>query len=155
MATFRPATESDLAAIYELWYRSKASWGYDEAFMQRVGSSVAFDKNYIENWPVYVCEVNGKLAGFYGFREIQSEIFLDDMFLEPEYIGKGLGRSLWDHALQTARECGYQQFLIESDPNAEQFYLKMGAKRIGDIESPSSGRTLPLMRYELWDEAAL
>jgi hypothetical protein len=35
---------------------------------------------------------------------------------------------------------------IQSEPNAEGFYVKMGARRIGSVESSvMKGRLLPLM----------
>ncbi len=115
--------------------------------MTRVAAGTVFDEDYVTNNPVFVIEREGRLVAFYGFRNIDDRVFLDDMFVTPELAGTGLGRLLWDHALVTARERGYDHFLIESDPNAEAFYLRLGAQRIGDIISPSSGRTLPLLRF--------
>ena len=41
---------------------------------------------------------------------------------------------------------------FESDPNAEAFYLAMGAVRTGSVESTiTPGRFLPLMRFSLKD----
>jgi hypothetical protein len=44
-----------------------------------------------------------------------------------------------------AAELRFETLLIESDPNAEGFYLAMGATRIDERRS-ASGRTLPLLR---------
>jgi hypothetical protein len=50
------------------------------------------------------------------------------------------------HMLEEARRFGYPTVRIQSDPNAEGFYAKMGARRIGFVESTvSQGRVLPLM----------
>jgi len=70
---------------------------------------------------------------------------IEDLWLYPRLIGRGIGRRLFEHALLTARELGFESLLIESDPNAEGFYLAMGAMRVGERRSPS-GRTLPLLR---------
>ena len=104
---------------------------------------------YIADWPVYLAEQDGEIAGFYGFRRNQNEIFLHDLFIEPKWIGKGVGTQLWNHAMQTARENGWEKFLIESDPFAEPFYIKLGATRIGEIISPGSSRALPLLEFKL------
>jgi len=69
------------------------------------------------------------------------------MWVTPTAIGSGLGRMLWSHAVETARANGYTAFSIESDPNAEGFYLRHGAKRVGEIVSAATGRVLPLMSY--------
>jgi ribosomal protein S18 acetylase RimI-like enzyme len=105
--------------------------------------------DYIVNWPVYVIELQGKLRGFYGLRSVEDELFLFDLWVAPEVIGQGLGRRLWRHLVKTARSKGDKYFLIESDPNAESFYLRMGARRVGAVEAPPFGRMLPLLRYDL------
>jgi hypothetical protein len=45
---------------------------------------------------------------------------------------------------------GYAQMTWESDPHAEGFYLRMGALRVGEVESTvKPGRFLPKMKYLL------
>ena len=49
-----------------------------------------------------------------------------------------------------ANELGLKSFMIDSDPNVKGYYLKMGAKLIG--ETPSTvfkGRLLPLLKYDV------
>ena len=65
-------------------------------------------------------------------------------------MGRGFGRRLFLRAAHVAREWGLGVMEFESDPYAEPFYLRLGAKRVA--MSPSSlvpGRSLPLMRYRL------
>ena len=141
----RRAAPADVVMLTALSLTSKAYWGYDAAFMTRVASSFEVTPDYVTRWPVYVLMDGDEAAGFYGFRAVGDETFLYDMWLKPAYIGRGLGRMLWRHALQTAREAGYDRFKIESDPNAERFYIRMGASRVGEITSKDSGRVLPLL----------
>ncbi len=147
--SLRRATVGDVSALTELSLRSKAHWGYDAAFMEMIRPSFIISAHYIQNWPVYLIEKGSKPIAFYGFRRIDDEMFLADMFVDPVHIERGIGKRLWDHALQTARAEGYSTFLIESDPNAEGFYTHMGATRIGDTRSPASGRVLPLMKVTI------
>lgn len=52
--------------------------------------------------------------------------------------------------MEVARALGLSSLLIDADPNAEGFYLRMGAERVGEVPSGSiSGRMLPLLRYGL------
>jgi GNAT superfamily N-acetyltransferase len=115
--------------------------------MERVRPALTPSQEYIRDWPVYVAEHEGTIVGFYGFRSDEGRIFMHDLFVEPSHIGRGIGAKLWDHALQTARERGYEEFFIESDPYAEPFYLRIGARRVGETLSPETGRVLPLLRY--------
>jgi GNAT superfamily N-acetyltransferase len=145
----RRADLSDADTLTALCMKSKAHWGYDAAFMAKIESSFVITADYILNWPVYVLVEGSAAIGFYGFRDIDNQPFLCDIWLEPSYIGNGLGKLLWQHAMETARGAGYDHFFIESDPNAEGFYLRMGAKCIGTIKSEATGRTLPLLEMQV------
>jgi GNAT superfamily N-acetyltransferase len=145
----RRAEPADANTLTTLCMKSKAHWGYDAAFMAKIESSFVITADYILNWPVYVLLEGSTAIGFYGFRDVDNQPFLCDIWLVPSHIGKGLGKLLWLHALETARSAGYDHFLIESDPNAEGFYLGMGANCIGSIKSEASGRTLPLLEMQV------
>ncbi|MDQ3634639.1 MAG: GNAT family N-acetyltransferase, partial [Acidobacteriota bacterium] len=69
----------------------------------------------------------------------------------PANIGSGIGRKLFAHALEKSASLNAKKLNIKSDPNAEGFYKKMGAKRIGDVVSEIEGneRILPLMQLIL------
>lgn len=94
-------------------------------------------------------ESDNNIVAFYSFTI--NERKLDTLFIDPNYIGKGLGRTIWDHLLNKTKELGINEFTLDSEPNAEGFYLKMGAKNIGS--TPSSvfpDRHLPLMKVKVF-----
>ena len=66
-------------------------------------------------------------------------------------MGRGVGRSLFLHALERTRALGFRALEIESDPNAEGFYLRLGAHRVGvnvhRVEQHQ--RELPVLIYEI------
>ena len=144
----RPASPSEAEAISALAYRSKAYWGYDQAFLDRVRNQLTVRSERIRDGHVIVAERGGELLGFYQLGGEPPDGELMDLFIEPGAIGTGLGRRLWEHAVQSARERGYRSLSLESDPNAEPFYLHMGATRIGEREV-SPGRRLPVMLISL------
>jgi GNAT superfamily N-acetyltransferase len=145
--SIRRATASDVDSLTELAVRSKASWGYTDGFMAHVTAALVVSAEYVETNPVYILLRHDTILGFFGFAHEKNEIVLNDFWIEPGRIGTGLGRVMWRYALEQARANGYGDFIIHSDPNAEGFYLRMGAKRIGSRIAPESGRTLPLLRY--------
>jgi GNAT superfamily N-acetyltransferase len=148
--TIRRARADDAPALERLAVASKRHWGYDAAFMERVRPALVPPREYLGNDLVFVAETSdGAAVGFYGFKRREGEVFLEDMWVEPGRIGTGLGRMLWNHAVETARSAGYRSFEIESDPNAEPFYLHCGAQRAGEMISPATGRVVPLLRFEL------
>ena len=148
--TIRRARGADRDVLAALAFRSKAHWGYDDAFMERSRGVLTPTQEYLANDPVYVAENDaGAIVGFYGFVREGRELWLNDLWVEPAAIGTGAGRALFAHAVATARAAGDAAFFIESDPNAEGFYLAMGAARTGERVAAVTGRVLPVLRYEL------
>jgi GNAT superfamily N-acetyltransferase len=146
----RRATALDALSLANLSFRSKAYWGYDAAFMERIRPVLEPQPEYLQTSPVFVLERNSsEPIAFYGFKTIEGNVFLHDFFVAPEMIGRGIGSRLWNLALETAREQQYKSFLIESDPFAKGFYQHMGAYQVGEIKTIGTGRMLPLLRYNL------
>lgn len=146
----RPARTDEAEALTDLSLRAKAVWGYDAGFLARCRAVMTVKAANIESRPHVVAELDGRLAGFYGFEPEAAGIGLDYLFVEPDLIGRGVGRALWNHAVATARRLGQGALVVVSDPNAEGFYLRMGCSRIGTRPSElESGRQLPLLRFML------
>jgi N-acetylglutamate synthase-like GNAT family acetyltransferase len=77
---------------------------------------------------------------------------VEHMWMRPEHMGTGVGRALFTHAKKRAQERGANVLELSADPNAEGFYARMGAKRIGDVSGGMRGhesRVLPRMRINL------
>jgi GNAT superfamily N-acetyltransferase len=143
----RPARAGEADLLTDLSLRSKAVWNYDAKFMAKCRAVMRVKVENIERRPHFVAELGGGIAGFYGFEPEDGGVGLDYMFVEPALIGRGVGRSLWNHAVEQARRLGHANLIVVSDPNAEGFYLRMGARRIGARPSElEPGRNLPLLR---------
>jgi GNAT superfamily N-acetyltransferase len=141
----RRATGGEADALSALALRSKAHWGYDQRFLERVRPQLTFTEADLADSPVYVLTVDGEALGVYRLGGSPPVGELEDLWLDPSLIGGGHGRRLFEHALYEAKEIGFESLLIEADPNAEGFYAAMGASPIG-TRLAASGRTLPLLR---------
>ena len=151
----RQALPSEVEHLSELAFRSKLYWGYSDQFMQACLEELTLDQRYIKSNPTFVIEVEGNTIGFYSLEHISaSEAELSYLFVEPTFIGKGYGRKLMVHAQHKARDLGYNQIIIQGDPNAEQFYRAAGGSVVGTRKSTSiSDRELPLFRINLGEVA--
>jgi GNAT superfamily N-acetyltransferase len=130
--------------------RSKAFWGYNDAFMDACRASLTVTQKKITSHHVYLAREGPSVAGFYSLISEGETGVLDHMFVDPPFIDKGVGRFLWDHMTALARKLAIREISVDADPNAEGFYLKMGASRIGEAESSAiPGRMLPLMKVIL------
>lgn len=148
----RRARQDEGRLLTELSLRSKAVWGYDPAFLARCRLVMQVKTEALRSQPHYVAEEteDGRILGFYGFEPVEGGIGLDYLFVEPDAIGRGIGTALWNHAVVTARGLRHRQLIVVADPNAEGFYLRMGARLVGaqgsDLEP---GRLLPVLRFPL------
>ena len=146
----RAARPDEAAAITDLALRSKRLWRYDEAFMTAMTPVMSITPSDIEAAHVEVLESEGRLLGFLRLEWQEDHAWLEDLFIDPELVGQGHGRRLFEHAAAISHERGYEVMRFESDPNAEVFYLRRGAVRIG--MSPNTavpGRSVPLMELRL------
>ncbi|MBV2154046.1 GNAT family N-acetyltransferase [Kitasatospora sp. SUK 42] len=146
----RPARPDEAELLTGIALRAKAYWGYDEAFMAACREELTLDAAAIERASTAVAEDDGRVLGFAALTGAPPSGALAMLFVEPELIGRGIGRALFEHVRGQARALGLRSLTIDSDPNAEPFYLAMGATRVGSTPSGSiPGRELPLMELVL------
>ncbi|MBV6698540.1 GNAT family N-acetyltransferase [Kitasatospora aureofaciens] len=146
----RSARPEEAGLLTGIALRSKAYWGYDEAFMAACRDELTLDAAAIERAWAVVAEDGERVVGFATVTGTPPEAQLDMLFVEPDVIGRGVGRALFACARGRAEELGCRRLTIDSDPNAEPFYRAMGAVRIGVTPSGSiPGRELPLLVLEL------
>ena len=139
----RTARPGEAAAITALGLRSKGHWGYDADFMARAATELQWDEDDLGTLLVHVAEQGGELLGFAAVRPDAEPPELEALFVEPRAMGTGVGRALLARARAAAAAAGIAELVIDSDPQAEGFYLRAGARRDGESRSPSTGRLLP------------
>jgi GNAT superfamily N-acetyltransferase len=151
LENIRQASLNEAELLTELALRSKGHWGYDAEFLRDCRIDLTLTPEFIASSPVFVLEEQGSIAGFYSLSaESAEEVELLHLFVEPATIGRGFGKFLFQHAVETARQLGFQRLLIGSDPFALKFYEAMGARRVGEVASlVRPGRMLPLLHYSL------
>jgi GNAT superfamily N-acetyltransferase len=146
----RAARADEAGLLSELALRSKAYWGYDQAFLDACRADLTFSPAEVAARRIVVAESSEQVLGFYSLDGEAPEGELGNLWVVPESIGTGLGRRLFDDATTSARDLGFTALKIEAEPKAEGFYLRMGATRVGEVPSGSiPGRALPMLRYEL------
>jgi ribosomal protein S18 acetylase RimI-like enzyme len=150
----RAARPDEAALLGEIALRAKGYWGYDQEFLEACRQELTFTAADAQQRRIVVAETAGTVAGFYSLDGQPPEGELGNMWIEPDAIGTGLGRRLWTHAIEAAQTAGFKELRIESEPNAEGFYLAMGAERTGETPSGSiPGRVLPLMTFKVAAQA--
>ncbi len=146
----RPAAPSEGLLLTGIAHRSKAHWGYDDDFIATCREELTISAEFIRTHSVFVLE-DESVVGFYSLEpDGRQRVELEHLYVDPRHIGKGLGKRLFERACTTAASEGFRTMLVQSDPHAERFYRKMGARRIGKRPSGSiPGRDLPLLEVDL------
>ena len=151
----RPAHSQENQLLSELAFCSKAYWGYSPEFMEACRAELFVSEVDIANPHHHfaIAELDSKIVGYYALEDLTTDEYeLVALFVEPQQIGQGIGRTLIDHAKSYARDNGAKYLLIQGDPNASDFYVAVGGVRMGDRESDSiPGRYLPEFRIFLED----
>ena len=148
----RRARPDEADALTALATRAKAHWGYDAEFMSRVREAMTLSAADVEAHDVWVLQdATWRVVGFH--RVIVGDpAELEDMWVEPDAMGNGHGRQLFEHAVAIARARRATALELDADPNALGFYERMGMRRVGETASTLiPGRSLPRMRLELTD----
>jgi GNAT superfamily N-acetyltransferase len=149
------AKPDDAAALTEIAFAAKRHWGYPQDWMESWREVLTIRPEFIRDHEIYKAVVDDRAIGFYALDRKSVRLELAHLWVSPDAMGRGVGRCLFLHALERAREAGFRELEIESDPNAEGFYERMGAHRIGTNTRLWEGqaRELPVLVCEI-DAAA-
>ena len=150
MKIFR-ATPEQADELTRIALAAKAYWGYPKRWMELWKPQLKFTSKYFEENESWVAEINGVSVAFYTLLEKDRNAWIENLWVSPELIGKGVGKSLFFHALELSRQRGFLKLQLESDPNAVGFYEKMGMYKIGErrYELEGQPRILPMMEIIL------
>jgi GNAT superfamily N-acetyltransferase len=146
----RDARQDELPSLGELCLRSKAIWGYDDAFMTACQNELTLRPDELQSTHLQVAERDSTVVGLAQVKVTDSDADLLKLFVEPALLRSGVGRLLFEWATARARGLGAVRMIIEADPDAAPFYERMGARYAGFAPSQSiPGRMLPRMQMEL------
>jgi GNAT superfamily N-acetyltransferase len=146
----RAARQNELSGLSELCLRSKAVWGYDDAFMIACRTELTLRPDELQSTHIQVAERYSNVVGLAQVKVTGADAELLKLFVEPALLGSGVGRLLFEWATARARGLGAVRMIIDADPGAAAFYERLGARHSGFAPSQSiPGRMLPRMQMEL------
>lgn len=133
----RDATAKDLSVILELIYLKAEFDGCPDAVE---ATSLRLNAHLFGESPlasVLLAEIEGNAVGFATYHRIYSTflaqpgIWLDDLYLKPDYRNNRIGEALMIRLCQIAGQmgCGRIDWTVAaSNPRAIRFYERMGAR---------------------------
>ena len=149
--TISRAQPEQAARLTQIAHAAKSYWAYPAQWIELWHNQLTITAAYLQEHEAYVASDDGVALGFYALVNKGSIFVLDHLWVDPRSLHSGIGRLLFEHAVARAAALGATRIEIESDPNAEGFYQKMGAETIGEVTYELEGmpRSLPLMAYAL------
>jgi ribosomal protein S18 acetylase RimI-like enzyme len=148
----RAAEPADAAALSDLAVRAKSHWGYPPEWIRHWKRDLTLTRQYLAANAAFVAVHGGAIVGVASLHVHRHEASLEHVWIAPEFHGRGIGRTLVRRALAAARLAGAVAVRVESEPHAERFYEKLGARRVGAVPAPMPGapdRTLPLLEFRV------
>ena len=145
----RSPRADDATRLTSIAHAANRHWRYPDELLRLWDADLSVTGAFIESHPVYCAVAASEVVGFYALSSTAASCELEHMWVEPTHIGTGVGTALFQHAVERVRALGGSALMIASDPNAEGFYRRVGARRIGVVPSTPPGRMLPLLVFEV------
>ena len=151
MSTIRPVKPEEADLMTQIALAAKRHWGYPERWIEIWTPQLTFSPEYFMANESWAAVENDRPIAFYTLLEANEIASIENLWVLPEYMGKGIGKQLFLHAVELARGRGYKILQLEADPNAMGFYERMGMRKVGERHSEVDGqsRTLPVMEMAL------
>jgi GNAT superfamily N-acetyltransferase len=147
----RKAVPGEAPALSALALEAKAHWGYARETLESWRAQLQVTSADVASKPTYVGAIDGRIVGFYSLASSGPAWELDNLWVAPPFMHRGVGRALLDHALEAALRGGASSVTVDADPNAEAFYLSCGAVRRGEVLAPIPGephRVRPQLAFD-------
>lgn len=148
--SFRRAEASEAGAIRELIVRSMGHWEHEPAYLQEARELMSLSADDLQRDEAWVAMVDGDVVGFYRLSRGGESAAIEEFHLEPAWIGCGIGRVMFEHAVPQGRSIGARWLTWTTEANALGFYVHMGGEVTGTEPSGIEGaEPMTCMRLDL------
>lgn len=145
--TVRSALPKESELLTKIAFASKRYWQYPEEWIRLWSDELTVTREYIQSNQVFSAAVKDSVVGWYALSCAQTAWELAYFWVLPEKMGRGVGRTMMQHAMGLFLKSQAETITVVSDPHAAGFYLKMGFEKVGMLPSMPEGRTLPILMF--------
>ena len=133
------ANSDDHKILTDITKKSKAFWGYSEEQIAQWDDVLTITKEYIQTNFAHKLIKESQVIGYYSYFNTETyTVKLDNLFVLPEYIGKGYGNYLMQDFLNRIKENrDIKKVLLDADPNAEKFYQNSDSQLSDNLKHQS------------------
>ena len=145
----RAGRDDEGPRLKEIAIAAKGFWGYEPQKVREWADQGDFTPARLRELVVFVAEAGGDAIGWCSLIPKGETSWLEDLWIHPDWIARGVVTRLFRHVAQYAAGLGARLLEWEAEPNAIGFYEKQGARYLRDSAVSEWGRTLAVMGVEV------
>jgi GNAT superfamily N-acetyltransferase len=131
----RLGTPADLPAATEVFRRASLSNAGDRDNLLAHPEYLVLGPEGLADGRTYVAEEGGSLAGFATWAEAAGVTELEDLFVHPGWMRRGIATALVNQIAQVLRARGVERLEVTANPDAIGFYRAAGFLDCGSAET--------------------
>jgi GNAT superfamily N-acetyltransferase len=131
----RLGTSADLIAAASVYRRASLSNTGDRDNLLAHPEYLILRPEGLAEGRTYVAEEDGSLAGFATWVETADTVELEDLFVDPGYMRRGIGTALVNRITDVLRARGVERLEVTANPHALGFYRAVGFIECGVTET--------------------
>ena len=131
----RLGTCADLAAATSIYRRASLSNAGDRDNLLAHPDYLILGPEALAEGRTHVAEEDGLLVGFVTWVETAGTIELEDLFVDPGYMRRGIATALVNRIAEVLRARGVQRLEVTANPHALGFYRAAGFIDCGVAET--------------------
>jgi GNAT superfamily N-acetyltransferase len=108
-----------------------------------------FSPDGLRGKEVYVVDGDGSPVAWAALLAKPGTAWLEDLWVDPAWMGQGIGSRLFRHVVACARNLGSRRLEWEAEPHAVGFYEKLGGLSLRESAPTEWGRVVPVMGIDI------
>jgi GNAT superfamily N-acetyltransferase len=144
----RDAVPADVASLQEVFRRSSLSNEDDRANLLAHPETLEFASEAVAELRTRVAtDGDGQVVGFVTVAHSAGFVELEDLFVDPDWMRRGVGRRLVLDVVDRARRAGVGRVEVTANQHALAFYEDAGFVFLHEVETrfgPAPRMTLPV-----------
>ena len=147
--SIRTAVPEDLPELQRVYRAASLGNPADRPLLLEHPEFLVFEGAAIADGGTRVAIIDGRVVGFATVIAgvLESDLELDDLFVDPDWQRRGVGRQLVADLATTARSRGVEAVLVTGNSHAKAFYLSMGFVEFS--EAPTAFGAAPRFYLDL------
>ena len=134
--TVRSAAAADVAALRDVYRRSSLSNEGDRDLLSSHPELLDWSDLAVREGRTRMAEADGCVAGFATLVFTETSAEVEDLFVDPDWMRRGIGRLLVEDMATLARASGWRCIEVDANPHALSFYTRVGFVAVGEAAVP-------------------